>query len=96
MSPAKVPRPLKFGVSAADNGPVAIRQNRAESTCPASVVTVQRSAVSSSTAETRVLSAMSRRRSSLSATQFRYLRISAWVAYFSIQFHSCCSSSENE
>ena len=62
----------EIGVIAADNAPVAIRQNRAVSLRPPSVVTVQRSVVSSSTAETtRVLNVMSRRRSSRSATQFR-------------------------
>src|SRR5690349_17099510 len=96
-SPANVLNPGKSGVNAADSGPVAMMQNRAEMTSPPSVVTVQRSVSSSSTAEaTLVLNVIPERRSSLSATHFMYRRISPWVAYFSVHVHSSCSSSENE
>ena len=72
ISPAKLSRPGMSGVIAAESAPVAMMQNRALMTSPPSVVTVHRSACSSRIAEsTRVLNVMSRRRSSVSATQFR-------------------------
>jgi hypothetical protein len=92
-----VDRPGKSGVNAADSGPVAITTKRALTDSPVSVRTVQRRAVSSNTADvTRVLNVIPSRRSSVSTTHFRYRRISACVAYFSLHDHCCCSSSENE
>ena len=85
------------GVVTADRQPVAMTQNRADTSSPWSVVTCQRPVVSSKAAAvTRVSNWMSRRRSKRSATWLMYRRISGWGAYRSLQSHSCSSSGEKE
>ena len=64
---------------------------------PSSRVISQAAPASSNTADvTRLLSWMSRRRSNVSATWFRYRSVSGWDAKCSVQSHRSSSSWLNE
>ena len=76
-SPSNVSRPSKSGVNGSERQPTALTKNRVSTLSPSSVSTVQVPASSSySAAVTAVSKAMSRRRSSRSAANRRYSRIS--------------------
>ncbi len=80
-----------------DRQPVAITYQRLVIVSPSPVVIVQVDVASSHAAvRTGVEKRMSRRRSCLSATCWRYFRISGWVAYFSDHVHSVSSSGSHE
>src|SRR5215471_12503126 len=83
-SPQKRSAPLMSTCFGTDRHPVAMTRYRQESSSPREVLRSQRDAASSHAADSsRVENRMSRRRSYRSATNWRYRRISGWVAYFS-------------
>jgi hypothetical protein len=88
--PVKLAIPEMSGSSGADRIPEAATTNGATKDSPLSVRTTHAAASSSKViATTLVLNAMSRRRSSRSATKFRYASISGWAGIDSVQTHSC-------
>jgi len=93
--PVKLSIPGMSGSSGADRMPAAATTNGATKFSPASVLTTQFAAASSNVIATTVApKLMSRRRSSLSATKFRYASISGWAGIVSVHTHSCWISSE--
>ncbi len=94
-APSKESMPGRSGSSGTERMPEAATTCEAVNRAPVSVSRCQHaSSASKAMAVTRVSSRMSRRRSSLSATKFRYASISGWAGMVSVHTHSCWISSE--
>jgi hypothetical protein len=95
--PLKLSMPSILGMVGADRGPMAVIRKRQVCLLPSSRVTCQlRVSSCQCAAVTRLLNWMSRRRSNLSATWFRYFSVCGCGEKCSVQCHSSRSSWEKE